>query len=135
MAADEELTNLTDEQWRARLDPSRFSVLREGATERAFTGEYTDKDDPGTYRCGGCGAALFTADTKFHSGSGWPSFWAAADPSAVEERVDTSHGMTRTEILCSRCGGHLGHVFPDGPRPTGLRYCMNSLALDFDPDD
>lgn len=135
MADDLEPTTLTDADWRARLTPDRYAVLREAATERAFTGEYTDTEDPGIYRCAGCGEELFASDTKFHSGSGWPSFWAAAKDGAVEERTDVSHGMARTEIVCARCGGHLGHVFPDGPNPTGMRYCVNSLALDLDPAD
>ena len=133
MADDSEPTTLTDADWKARLTPDRYAVLREAATERAFTGEYTDTEDPGIYRCAGCGQELFASDTKFHSGSGWPSFWAAAKDGAVEERTDVSHGMARTEIVCARCGGHLGHVFPDGPNPTGLRYCVNSLALDLEP--
>lgn len=135
MADDLEPTTLTDADWRARLTPDRYAVLREAATERAFTGEYNDTEDPGIYRCAGCGEELFASDTKFHSGSGWPSFWAAAKDGAVEERTDVSHGMARTEIVCAQCGGHLGHVFPDGPNPTGMRYCVNSLALDLDPAD
>ena len=119
----------TDAEWRAELTPSQYAVLREAATERPFSGEYEHNTDPGTYRCAGCGAELFDAGTKFDSGCGWPSFYKTKDASAVDERVDTAHGMLRTEVVCAACEGHLGHVFPDGPRPTGLRYCMNSVAL------
>jgi len=119
--------------WRSLLTPEQYRVLREAGTEAPFTGEYLDVDDEGAYRCRACGNPLFTSDAKFHSGCGWPSFSETVSPDAVEEIEDTTHGMRRTEIRCGRCGSHLGHVFTDGPRPGGLRYCMNSVALDFDP--
>lgn len=121
----------SDEEWKVRLSPERFAVLRQAATEPAFTGALLHMEDDGSYTCGGCGAVLFTSDQKFNSGCGWPSFDAAAGP--VIEKVDRSHGMIRTEILCGECGGHLGHVFDDGPTATGLRYCVNSLSIDFEP--
>jgi len=129
-----ELPN-TDDRWRERLTPEQFSVARMGGTEQAFTGEYWDCHEDGTYTCVCCGAPLFRSDTKFESGSGWPSFWQPLDGEAIDEVTDTSHGMVRTEVRCEHCGAHLGHVFPDGPQPTGLRYCVNSASLRLEEDD
>jgi peptide-methionine (R)-S-oxide reductase len=125
----------TDAEWRAGLTPEQYRVLREKGTERAFTGEHYANKDAGTYRCAGCGAELFSSGTKFDSGTGWPSFYEPADPEAVETERDWGLLMPRTEVHCASCGGHLGHVFSDGPHPTGLRYCINSCALEFAADD
>jgi peptide-methionine (R)-S-oxide reductase len=122
----------TDEQWREELTPEQYEVLRRKGTEPPFTGRYVHSKEDGIYRCAGCGAELFSSDTKFESGTGWPSFYEPAQSANVELVDDSSHGMRRTEVVCGNCGGHLGHLFPDGPRPTGQRYCMNSCALELD---
>ena len=124
----------TDEEWKKILTPEQYQVLRKQGTERAFTGEYHDHKGKGTYVCAGCGLPLFSSATKYDSGTGWPSFWQPIDPKAVGTEEDRSFFSVRTEVHCARCGGHLGHVFTDGPRPTGLRYCMNSVSLKFVPE-
>lgn len=126
---------LSEQEWRDRLSPDQYQVLREAGTERAFTGKYWNSKEPGIYRCAGCGTELFDSSDKYDSGTGWPSFVRPLTGDRVEEKVDSEYGMVRTEVLCSTCGGHLGHVFPDGPQPTGLRYCMNSAALELEDRD
>ena len=124
-----------DEQYREKLTPEQYEVTRNKATERPFTGEYLDTKDKGTYHCVCCGAELFSSETKYDSGCGWPSFWEPVNTEGVKDEVDQSLGMVRTEVTCSECGAHLGHVFPDGPQPTGLRYCINSLSLDLEREE
>ncbi|HLG68870.1 MAG TPA: peptide-methionine (R)-S-oxide reductase MsrB [Chloroflexota bacterium] len=123
----------SEEEWRQQLTPEQYEVLRQKGTERAFTGKYAHSKEQGTYVCAGCGTPLFDSKTKFESGTGWPSFYEPISPEAVATETDSSYGMVRTEVECAVCGGHLGHVFPDGPAPTGLRYCINSVSLDLKP--
>ena len=125
----------SEDEWREELSPDQYEVLRRRGTERAWSGKFVNEHRDGTFRCAGCGAVLFQSGTKFESGSGWPSFYEPAIAEAVELHKDRSHGMVRTEVTCRRCGGHLGHVFDDGPAPTGQRFCINSLSLDFDPTE
>lgn len=124
----------TDDDWRRELTPDQYRIMRQKGTEPPFTGEYVNEKTPGVYRCAACGTPLFRSDTKYDSGSGWPSFYAPIDEANVETEEDRTHGMRRTEVMCATCEAHLGHVFPDGPRPTGLRYCVNSASLTLDPE-
>jgi len=132
MSDDEKTVKKTEEEWKEELSAEQYAVTRQAGTERPFTGEYCDNKDEGRYLCVCCKAPLFSSDTKFESHSGWPSYWQPIGEGALVETADRSHGMVRTEVTCSRCDAHLGHVFPDGPEPTGLRYCINSLSLDFE---
>jgi peptide-methionine (R)-S-oxide reductase len=125
----------TEAEWRVKLDPEQYQILREAGTERPFSGKYNDTKTPGSYKCAGCGTELFSSDAKFESGSGWPSFYEALDPDKIKEVEDRAYGMVRTEVRCATCDGHLGHLFPDGPNPTGMRYCINSAALELEPTD
>jgi len=129
----DENSKRSDAEWRKALSPEQYEVLRRKGTERAFTGKYYKSKEKGVYRCAGCGNPLFDSETKFDSGTGWPSYYQPVSEDAVETDEDKSHGLTRTEVLCAHCGGHFGHVFPDGPQPTGRRYCINSVSLDFEP--
>jgi peptide-methionine (R)-S-oxide reductase len=129
---DEKITK-SDEEWRAQLTPEQYQIARQAGTEPAFSGKYNDSKDPGMFHCVCCGTALFNSGEKFDSGTGWPSFWKPVTEDAVETKVDRAYGMERNEVVCSRCDAHLGHVFPDGPPPTGLRFCMNSASLDLKP--
>jgi peptide-methionine (R)-S-oxide reductase len=131
------MTNMpkTEAEWRVKLDPEQYQILREAGTERPFSGKYNDTKTPGSYKCAGCGTELFSSDAKFESGSGWPSFYEALDPEKIKEVEDRAYGMVRTEVRCATCDGHLGHLFPDGPNPTGMRYCINSAALELEPAD